>query len=182
MRLARFGIGKGFASLFSLSAHNRNVQILEALANLQVLEGETPGFTLSDNNAFLTVRRNPTAEAATTGIAIRCEITDTTDDDTFDAELLDGDDAGDEITVTRPPLLKASIASASYDGNTVTFTYSDTQTRTAAASGYVTHTQRVLPAYATGSIIYALATSDGGYIDLNVDAREWQAVPYIPVP
>lgn len=192
-----FGIGRGFASLFSLSAHNRIVNFCNALSNLRVVVGERPDFKVSDENAVLVVPR-VSSGAGGSGIALRCAVLSTSAEDTLSCIVLDGDSAGETITVARPPALVASVDSEVFDVGgldvTVNYTYTNTQERTAASTGYVTHTQKIIRPYLSrvldeedeieteGSIIYVMATASGGYIDLNVDAREWHAIPYIPVP
>lgn len=79
MRLTLFGLGKGLANLFSLSAHNRIVTAINAFLNLRVVPGSRLDFKVSDGNAVITVPGVNAAGAATA--AHPFQITQTTPGD-----------------------------------------------------------------------------------------------------
>lgn len=70
LELPRFGIGKGFADLFSLSAHNQLVKVVNAFLKGEVKEGETPGILISDHNAQIIIprRQSSTSTASIAGL------------------------------------------------------------------------------------------------------------------
>lgn len=155
------------------------VQGVNAFLNLSVKvssEVRNPSFKVSPQSAVLLL---PSASGlGGGGFAIPCVIVSTTANDTIACT----DPDGDSVTVNRPTKLKASVSSETFDGITVTYSYTNSQQRVCSATGHVTHTQKLLPKYVAGETIYVMQLEAGGYIDINVDARAWQAVPYIPIP
>ena len=100
--------------------------------------------------------------------------------DTLTCALNDGSTNTDVLyTVARPVLLRRSLTS----WNSITYTYSDDQTRVATPGG----SQTVTPAYVIGDIIYAAQSVDGGptvldasgipvdWFDINADGRVWSS-------
>ncbi|HYG73471.1 MAG TPA: hypothetical protein VEK08_00460 [Planctomycetota bacterium] len=92
----------------------------------------------------------------------------------------DGVEEYGQVLVAKPYLLRNAITAR----NGVSYTYTNTQTRTAVQSS-ITETQVVIPRYVEGDIIYAARGIQGGmgmpedvshdirWIDLNVDGRAW---------
>lgn len=110
--------------------------------------------------------------------------------------LLDGQtDIDASVLVWRPYELRGDVLSEYLDGVTVNYAYSTSPTtpwerRTATAAGFVTETQRIIPPYTrlgtdnTTLIPQSLLVAEisGQYYDLNIAARRWQTVPYVPTP
>jgi hypothetical protein len=98
----------------------------------------------------------------------------------------DGTSAGTaDISVARPYLLRRTPFDGTAGRNSITYAYTDDQTRTATKSGEADITEVVTPSYVAGDIIYAAAGIRGGtdaedddaaalvWLDLNVDQRAW---------
>ena len=110
--------------------------------------------------------------------------------------LLDGQtDIDASVLVWRPYELRGDVLSEYLDGVTVNYAYSTSPTtpwerRTATAAGFVTETQRIIPPYTrlgtdnTTLLPQSLLVAEisGQYYDLNIAARRWQTVPYVPTP
>lgn len=105
---------------------------------------------------------------------------------------------GDSVDVAKPPELR-HIASDTIYGTGATYTYptggtdlNDTNSRTAASSGYDTENHKVVLPYEEDREIYVMDTgsvvgtetglSGVTYIDLNIGGRTWASVPALPIP
>jgi hypothetical protein len=99
----------------------------------------------------------------------------------------DGTDDGITDVLIAKPMKLRNPATETIDALGVSYTYTDTQTRLAASSGFDSEKHKVRPAYAVNDVIYAAkcatdVTLAADHLDLNVDARKWQAIPQVPIP
>ena len=81
------------------------------------------------------------------------------------------DPGGSSIVVNAAPLLANTLASRTAFGNTISYAYSDAQTRTATYTGH-SETEVVVPMLEVGEVIL-VAGVDGKWQDLNVSAHAW---------
>lgn len=88
------------------------------------------------------------------------------------------------VNVAKPPSLRCSVTS---EGG-FSYSYADTNTRTATAAGYDAIVYSVDRPYAVGNILKVFPAgsyeevTDCEYWDSNRDARAWIAIPVVPVP
>ena len=126
--------------------------------------------------------------AGTTGTeAQQLRITETSGADHVVAETWDGETAGSIIYVAKPYLLRQTP----FDGetrNSISYVYTDANTRTASKAGESDITEVITTSYQIGDIIYAMSPIAGGlavtitidglpvnptWLDINVDGRVW---------
>lgn len=182
-------------TLLNAAEANELIAVLNALRNAELRRGDKDEILKSDDRITIQIKSDASSSATATGVAIKCEVTSVAAEETLQCIIREGSLSGMTITVNRPFALYASLDSITLaDGSStvVTFTYADTQNRTATATGYNTEVQKIMPPYVArnttpdpdiiGSYIYVLATAGGAYIDLNFDGRKWQSVPYVPIP
>ena len=79
---------------------------------------------------------------------------------------------GKTITVQMAPVMTNSTASRVAFGHTITYTYSNVQTRTATWGGTNTETEVIVPMINVGETIY-VAKVGANYQDLNLAAHAW---------
>jgi hypothetical protein len=182
-----FGKTSGLTAIRSKDA-NLLVRELNKLLAITVERGNTNAFIYSDGNIKLSLRNisDSTTQSAV-GIPVRASITALAND-YVTVDLWGGTtfDAG-SVNVAKPYELRHNASDTIYSTG-ASYSYSDTNTRTASAGGFDTETHVVLLPYEIGREILVidtgLATGVTGctYIDLNIGGRTWASVPSIPIP
>lgn len=193
--IPQFGKRSGLTAIRSADA-NLLVNALNNLLNMTVERGNTNAFVYADGNIKLVLRNigDPSSSEPTVGIPVRGEITEIQEDYIM-VDLWNGSafDADNNVAVAKPVELRASLASDTIYSTGVTYSNSDTNTRTASAGGFDTETHVVLLPYQVGREILVVDTGlatgvvDGAsnpitYMDLNIGGRTWASVPSIPIP
>jgi hypothetical protein len=189
---------KGDKRIGSAGFWNKLIRTANAFRSLMVVAGAKSEFVIGDETAILSLDPSLLGGGGGTGTAAvyRCEVTACSANDTLTCLVTHGSLADTSISVEKPILLKGSITSEVIEGLTVSYTYAsgpNYQERTAAATGYASALMRLYPKYIArvmagetvvshGSYIYAASVEGYGYVDINADARGWQAVPYVPIP
>lgn len=197
--IAKLGAGR---NAIKSSVANELVYALNMLGKLKVVRGDKDVVLYADNG--VTIQLAPEGEGGGSsepvlGIAVRAKITALAKN--YVTVTLWGGSAFDGtsgVKVAKPPELR-HIASDTIYGVTANYTYptggtdlNDTNSRTAASSGYETENHKVVLPYEVDREIYVTDTgsvvgTETGltgvtYIDLNNGGRTWASVPALPIP
>lgn len=171
--------GKGRNAIQSKHA-NDLVDALNILGRIKIERGGKDAVFYSDSGVTLQLKKQEESEASTSLSVKAAQIT-AVNTNSLTVSLWDesdGDFTGASVEVAKPVSLR-NASSETIWSVAWTYSYSGSQERTRAATGFSATKQRVFPDYKVNDEIYVTNTGENTgvsgceYIDLNLDARRW---------